>query len=105
MICYSDDIQTIVACFINSVAWSDFSVRKYCMDMEVNNIACLPYPIEKYIEKPREELTCDLTDEDKRILVSMFMENLEELETQLALCPAEQKRILLFLILFPAKSL
>lgn len=68
---------------------------KYCLDMEVNNIACLPYPIEKYIEKPREELTHDLTDEDKRVLVSMFMENLEELEAQLALCPAEKKRILL----------
>ena len=68
---------------------------KYCLDMEVNNIACLPYPIKKYIEKPREELTADLTEEDKRILVSLFMENLPELENQLAQCPKEQKRILL----------
>ena len=68
---------------------------KYCLDMEVNNIACLPYPIKKYIEKPRKELTCNLTDEDKRTLVSVFMENLEELEAQLALCPADKKRILL----------
>ena len=68
---------------------------KYCLDMEVNNIACLPYPIKKYIEKPREELTADLTEEDKRILVSLFMENLPELENQLEQCPKEQKRILL----------
>ncbi len=68
---------------------------KYCLDMEVNNIACLPYPIKKYIEKPREELTANLTEEDKRILVSLFMENLAELESQLAQCPKERQRILL----------
>ena len=68
---------------------------KYCLDMEVNNIACLPYPIKKYIEKPREELTANLTEEDKRTLVSLFMENLPELEGQLAQCPKDQQRILL----------
>ena len=55
---------------------------KYCLDMEVNNIACLPYPIKKYIEKPRTELTANFTDDDKRILVSLFMEDLPELEKQ-----------------------
>lgn len=68
---------------------------KYCLDMEVNNIACLPYPIKKYIEKPRIELTQNLTDDDKRILVSFFMENLSELEKQLAQCPKDRQRILL----------
>ena len=68
---------------------------KYCIDMEVNNIACLPYPIEKYIEKPREELTENLAEEDKRTLVSLFMENLPELESQLAACPKDKPRILL----------
>ncbi len=68
---------------------------KYCLDMEVNNISILPYPIEKYIEKPRKEFTENLTDEDKRTLVSMFMENLPELEDQLALCPSDKQRILL----------
>lgn len=68
---------------------------KYCLDMEVNNIACLPYPIKKYIEKPREELTAHLTEDDKRTLVSLFMENLPELEGQLAECPKDRQRILL----------
>lgn len=68
---------------------------KYCLDMEVNNIACLPYPIPKYIEKPREELTANLTEDDKRTLVSLFMENLAELENQLAACPKDKQRILL----------
>lgn len=68
---------------------------KYCLDMEVNNISCLPYPIKKYIEKPREELTKDLTEEDKWTLVSMFMENLQELKEQLAGCPKDRERVLL----------
>jgi len=68
---------------------------KYCIDMEVNNISVLPYPCPKYIEKPREELTVWLTDEDKRILVSIFMENLALLEEQLAQCPKDKAKVLL----------
>lgn len=68
---------------------------KYCIDMEVNNISVLPYPIPKYIEKPREELTANLSDEEKRTLVSLFMENLSKLEEQLAACPKDKPRILL----------
>ena len=67
---------------------------KYCIDMEVNNISVLPYPCPKYIEKPRKELTANLSDDDKRTLVSVFMENLPQLEEQLALCPKGQKRAL-----------
>lgn len=68
---------------------------KYCIDMEVNNISVLPYPCPKYIEKPREELTVGLTDEDKRILVSIFMDNLAGLEEQLAQCPEDKQKVLL----------
>ena len=67
---------------------------KYCIDMEVNNMSVLPYPCPKYIEKPREELTKGLLDEDKRILVSIFMENLPELEEQLVQCPKDKPRAL-----------
>ena len=67
---------------------------KYCIDMEVNNISVLPYPCPKYIEKPRKELTANLSDDDKRTLVSVLMENLPQLEEQLALCPKGQKRAL-----------
>lgn len=67
---------------------------KYCIDMEVNNISVLPYPCPKYIEKPREELTLGLSEDDKRILVSAFMENLEELEAQLSQCESDKQRAL-----------
>ena len=53
---------------------------KYCLDMEVNDISVLQYPCPKYIEKPRKELTQALSEEGKRILTSVFIENLESLE-------------------------
>ena len=52
---------------------------KYCLDMEVNDISVLPYPCPKYIEKPRKELTEDLSTQAKDILVSIFVENKDEL--------------------------
>lgn len=52
---------------------------KYCLDMEVNDISVLSYPCPKYIEKPRRELTENLSTEAKNILVSIFIENKEKL--------------------------
>ena len=57
--------------------------NKYCLDMEVNDISVLPYPCDKYIEKPRKELTDDLTDEEKDVVVNMFIENRKQLEGSL----------------------
>ncbi|MBQ9926687.1 MAG: lipooligosaccharide sialyltransferase [Lachnospiraceae bacterium] len=52
---------------------------KYCLDMEVNDISVLQYPCPKYVEKPRKELTENLSAQAKDILVSIFIENKEEL--------------------------
>ena len=57
--------------------------NKYCLDMEVNDASVLPYPCEKYLEKPRKELTDDLTEEEKDTVVGMFIENKDKLETTL----------------------
>lgn len=56
---------------------------KYCLDMEVNDISVLQYPCPKYIEKPRKELTENLSLQAKEMLVSIFVENKEELEGML----------------------
>lgn len=56
---------------------------KYCLDMEVNDISVLPYPIDKHIEQPREELTAHLSDADKDILIHLFIENMDELQKDL----------------------
>lgn len=67
---------------------------RYCLDMEVNDVSALEYPCPKYIEKPRRELTRNLSDEDKRTLVSIFIENLRELETKLALGNGHERKVL-----------
>lgn len=56
---------------------------KYCLDMEVNNIACLPYPCAKYIEKSRQELVDGVCEEDKHYLIEIFMEDMDGLMKQI----------------------
>ena len=68
---------------------------KYCIDMEVNNIACLPYPCKKYIEKPREELVQGIREEDKHLIISIFMENVELLEKQITGSDGKKEKVLL----------
>ena len=65
---------------------------KYCLDMEVNDISVLPYPCPKYIEKPRKELTENLSGEDKALLVRLFIANIEEIKRNLA---ADKDKVLL----------
>ena len=68
---------------------------KYCLDMEVNDISVLPYPCPKYIEKPRAELTEHLGEEEKDILVSVFIENREELDAMLSEGTGQRKVLVL----------
>lgn len=56
---------------------------KYCIDMEVNNIECLPFKVDKYIEVPREKLIAGVAKEDKMTLLSIFIDNSEELVAQI----------------------
>ena len=67
---------------------------KYCLDMEVNNISVLKYPCPKYIEKPRKELTDALSSKEKEILVSIFIENKQELTNTLKEDGTEARRVL-----------
>lgn len=57
---------------------------KYCLDMEVNDIASLQYPGPKYIESPRKKLTDNLGEEEKKTLVSIFIDDFNELEETLS---------------------
>lgn len=68
---------------------------KYCIDMEVNNIECLPYPCAKYIEKSREELVKGIREEDKRMLISIFMEDVDSLMEQIENSDAAKEKVLL----------
>lgn len=68
---------------------------KYCIDMEVNNIACLPYPCPKYIERPRQELIAGVQEKDKPLLVSIFMEHAQELLEQIHQADSTKDSIML----------
>ena len=67
---------------------------KYCLDMEVNDISVLEYPCPKYIEKARKELTKQLSEEGKKILTSIFIENRESLEKAVKEDGGRKRRIL-----------
>lgn len=56
---------------------------KYCIDMEINDLSVVPYPCKKYIECPRAALVERLTNEDKELLIRLFIENLDGLLSQL----------------------
>lgn len=56
---------------------------KYCIDMEVNNAKILNTPCKKYKEVPRRPLYDRLTDDDKNLLVHMFVENVDEISGKL----------------------
>ena len=56
---------------------------KYCLDMEINDLSVVPYPCKKYIEVPRAKLVDRLTQEDKDILIRLFIENMDGLLEQL----------------------
>ena len=57
---------------------------RYCIDMEVNDISQIALPCPKYVEQPREALVRELTEEDKALLLDMFVENMDDLRLRLA---------------------
>lgn len=68
---------------------------KYCLDMEVNNIACLPYPCKKYIEKPREELVEGIGEKEKQLLIQIFIENVDDFMKQIRRADMSREKVLL----------
>ena len=57
---------------------------KYCIDMEVNDIASIPYPCPGYIEVPRQALVERLTADDKNLILQAFIRDKAALERQIA---------------------
>lgn len=53
---------------------------RYCRDMEVNNTSILKYPCKYRFEVPRDALYQRLTDDEKNLLLRVFVKNKEKLE-------------------------
>ncbi len=68
---------------------------KYCLDMEVNDIAAIAYPCPRYIEQPRQALVDRLTDSDKELILKAFVRDKERLEQQLAESGRIKEKILI----------
>ena len=56
---------------------------KYCLDMEVNNISDLKYPCKKYIEVPRSNLVTRLSENEKQLLINIFIKDIDKLSNLL----------------------
>ncbi|MCM1261793.1 MAG: glycosyltransferase family 52 protein [Butyrivibrio sp.] len=67
---------------------------KYCMDMEVNDISKLRFPHNKYIEQSIAELEEHLSEEDKGLLINLFIANMEELRQKLNSSSADKILVL-----------
>ncbi len=68
---------------------------KYCIDMEVNDIASIKVPCKYYKEVSRRELYNRLTDEDKEILLAAFVTDIDKLKKQIADGKKYDKKIII----------
>jgi len=68
---------------------------KYCIDMEVNDIASIPYPCPQYIEVPRQPLVDGLKDSDKDLILQAFIRDKETLEKQIRDADENENKILI----------
>ena len=68
---------------------------KYCIDMEVNDIASIPYPCPQYIELPRQTLADGVKESDKDIILKAFIRDKETLEEQIRKAGEKTDKILI----------
>lgn len=69
--------------------------NKYCLDMEVNDVSKIDIPWKKYKEVPRKPLQERLTDADKEVLLTAFVDNLDELKQKIAAIDKDRDNILI----------
>lgn len=68
---------------------------KYCLDMEVNDIASIPYPCPYYIEAPRRQLADGLDEEAEDLILQAFIRDKSQLERQIRESSALGDKILI----------
>lgn len=68
---------------------------KYCIDMEVNDIAAIKEPCPRYIELKRQTLVDGLEEEDKAIIIQAFVRDYDALQRQIAECEGKKDKVLI----------
>lgn len=56
---------------------------KYCRDMEVNDVSLIKYPFKKYKEVPRAGLVAAMTEDQKEVLVRVFVKDIDRMEKEI----------------------
>lgn len=56
---------------------------KYCIDMEVNDTGVIPYPMKKYVECPRRLLEERLSEDEKEMIIDIFIEDKRSIQETL----------------------
>lgn len=69
--------------------------NKYCTDMEVNDISVIAYPCKKYKEVPRQALFDRLTENDKELLLNIFVRDYQKLTDTISSMDASLKKVLI----------
>lgn len=69
--------------------------NKYCIDIEVNSIAKIRFPYEKYVEVSRSALADNLTKEDKELLLGVFIRDYDTLKVQIKKLDSDSTNILI----------
>ena len=68
---------------------------KHCVDMEVNQIEGIKFPIEKHVEVPRKQLQERLTKQEKVIITNIFVKKRAEIEDRLNKIDSKEKTTLI----------
>ncbi len=68
---------------------------KYCIDMEVNDIAAIEHPCPKYVEAPLADMEKGVREEDKGLILQAFVRNKEELLKQIEESGKDKDKILI----------
>ncbi|MBE5873354.1 MAG: lipooligosaccharide sialyltransferase [Lachnospiraceae bacterium] len=68
---------------------------KYCIDMEVNDIAAIKEPCPQYIELKRQALVDGLDEEGKELIIQAFVRDYDALQKQIAECEGKRDKVLI----------
>ena len=87
-------IKKFMSTKLNLIFMQD-GYSKYCLDMEVNDLSVVRDDYYKYKEVPREKLAASVTEEQKEVLVRVFVKNLDELKAGIENTKTGGKNILI----------
>lgn len=72
-------LKKFFSMYLNLIFIQD-GFSKYCIDMEVNDISQIKYPFKKYKEVSRQGLVNRLKEDEKELLIQVFVKDIDKLK-------------------------